>query len=116
MRASISYRDLGQAYVVPLGAEHVVVGTLSSATIRIEDPTVTRRHARVSFEAGRYWVEDLGSDNGTYVNGARVRRHALSDGDRVQCGRLELLFSDPEGYAPSALRGDHPEGGQHEAE
>ena len=103
MQASISYRESGAAHAVPLGAGPVVVGRVSSATIRAEDPTLTRRHARISFEANRYWVEDLGSDNGTYVNGARVRRHALTDGDRIQCGRLELLFSDPDGSARSTL-------------
>jgi hypothetical protein len=55
---------------------------------------VSRRHARIVFEQGRFWVEDLGSANGVHFNEQRVQRHAMSHNDVVRCGSLYLRFYD----------------------
>src|SRR5215217_6197106 len=75
------------------GNEHPVDGELilgrehGSADVVIPDPGVSRHHARVLPEAGTLIVEDLGSSNGTYVNGRRINGPVeLSAGDEVQLG------------------------------
>ena len=71
----------------------VTVGREASNGIRIEDESVSARHALVRHERGRWWVEDLGSTNGTYVNETRVTgRAALQPGDVVQIGRVLTRF------------------------
>lgn len=59
---------------------------------------VSRRHCRVFEEDGDYYVEDLGSANGTFLNGERLTPylpHLLREGDRLQLGRVELKVSVP---------------------
>ncbi|MBI3965263.1 MAG: cyclic nucleotide-binding domain-containing protein [Chloroflexi bacterium] len=69
-----------------------IVGRSSENSIRIVDSTVSRRHAIIEREGETYWLEDLGAANGTFVNGQKVDRHALSDGDVVQFGEARLTF------------------------
>src|SRR4051812_32627698 len=71
---------------VAVGATPVVVGRSGEATLRLADPTVSRRHATVRRDAGGLVVEDHDSRFGTFVNGARVRLAALRDGDLVRFG------------------------------
>ena len=79
------------------GSEHPVDGELilgrehGSADLVIDDPGVSRRHARVVTDAGGVIVEDLGSSNGTYVNGERIETARLTSGDRLQVGRVEFV-------------------------
>ena len=57
-----------------------------------EDPEISRRHARVSRGGdGRLTIEDLASANGTFVNGERISRVALRDGDKIQIGTATIL-------------------------
>jgi hypothetical protein len=79
------------------GSEHPVDGELilgrehGSADLVIDDPGVSRRHARVLSDAGGVIVEDLGSSNGTYVNGERITSPVeLGAGDEVQVGATVL--------------------------
>jgi diguanylate cyclase (GGDEF)-like protein len=55
------------------------------------DDGVSRRHASIRLVGGEMVVEDLGSRNGTFVNGARIARHQLSDGDKIQVGSTTIL-------------------------
>ncbi len=61
---------------------------------QIEDGTVSRTHAAITFEHGRWRLTDLHSHNGTLVNGARVETAALSSGDVIKIGEVRLLFQD----------------------
>ncbi len=56
------------------------------------DPEVSRAHAELRRRDGRWLVADLGSRNGTFVNGRLVRRHPLRDGDRLRFGTTTLTF------------------------
>ena len=58
----------------------------------LEDDTVSTEHAAVVFEQNRFYVQDLASRNGTFVNGERVQRRMLYDGDEVQLGNTVLIF------------------------
>lgn len=69
-----------------------VLGRDPKAQIRLDRREVSRRHAQITFAGSGHVLEDLGSENGTYVNGERVEKHTLSDGDRVQIGGFLLVF------------------------
>jgi len=58
----------------------------------LDDVTVSRRHAEIRREDGHFFVKDLGSLNGTYVNLQRVEEAELDDGDEVQIGKFKLTF------------------------
>ena len=93
--------------VVTTGAEagrrHTVVvpailGRGDEATVVLDEPEVSRRHAEIRFEDGRYVIEDLGSRNGTRVGGEMVRGPTpLAFGAAITLGtQLELLFTEPD--------------------
>ena len=68
-----------------------VFGRGLEADVRLIETKMSRRHCRVVIENGETFIEDLGSSNGTYVNGKRVDRHKLSDGDKIQVGETTIL-------------------------
>ncbi len=72
-----------------------VLGRSGDASVVLEDPEVSRNHARISkSQVGAYLLEDLGSKNGTLVNGLPVKSHLLSFGDKIQVGpNVTLLFA-----------------------
>jgi FHA domain len=72
------------------GQEDLVVGRGPQCDIGLDDETVSRRHARLVLRDGIWTIEDLGSLNGTAVNGTIVGRAALRPGDRVLLGRQAL--------------------------
>jgi two-component system, NtrC family, sensor kinase len=70
--------------------------------VELTDGTVSRHHAHVIREDGRWFIEDLGSANGTYVNGVRMTRsQPLNRGDQVRCGSTLLLFTDADEGIPT---------------
>ncbi len=75
-----------------------VVGRSRKADVRLFDSAVSRRHLRIAEREGDYVLEDLGSKNGTYLNGRRIRTRRLRDGDEFYIGhtclRLSLLHGD----------------------
>ena len=71
----------------PLEKDEIYVGRDVANDIVVNDPEVSRRHARLTIESGSYLVEDLGSTNGTFVNGQRLTRpHLLRPGEMLQMG------------------------------
>jgi Mg-chelatase subunit ChlD len=69
------------------------IGRAQGNTVVINDPTMSRQHARVRLEEDRFLLFDLGSANGTFVNGAQVEAPvALADGDTVRFGEAEFTF------------------------
>ena len=74
--------------------EHVTsIGRLPECTITLDDGNVSREHARIQPGPGAYVVTDLGSTNGTMVNGVRVQgSHKLADGDIVSFGSTHVRF------------------------
>ena len=78
---------------VGLGEHITTIGRLPESTITIEDGNVSREHARIEPSAGGYVVADLGSTNGTLINGLRISgRQRLADGDIVSFGSTHLRF------------------------
>jgi ABC-type multidrug transport system ATPase subunit len=80
-----------------LTKSEVVIGRDEGVEIVISTPAVSRRHARLMMEGGNYVIEDLGSSNGTFVNGDRViGRRTLNHGDEIRLGQaITLNYSTP---------------------
>jgi FHA domain/zinc-ribbon domain len=76
---------------VPEG-ESTMIGRSPDCQVFLDDVTVSRRHAAVVNREGRWFVEDQGSLNGTFVNRRRVESAELSDGDELQIGKYRLTF------------------------
>jgi hypothetical protein len=71
----------------------VVLGRSRDCDIQLSDANVSRRHAELRQEGTSYWIVDLGSTNGLEVNGKRVKRAKLRDGDTITLGSTEVTFS-----------------------
>jgi hypothetical protein len=70
----------------------LVVGRSRDCDIQLADPNVSRRHAELRQEGTSYWVVDLDSTNGVEVNGRRLKRAKLEDGDRFTLGSTDFTF------------------------
>jgi pSer/pThr/pTyr-binding forkhead associated (FHA) protein len=76
-----------------LAQAETTVGRDVESDVFLDDVTVSRAHAVMERgEEGRWFVRDVGSLNGTYVNGEQVERTVLATGDEVQVGRFKLTF------------------------
>lgn len=74
-----------------LDSEVVRVGRHPDSDIFLDDITVSRRHAELRREGAGFGVHDVGSLNGTYVNGRRVEDQVITTGDEVQIGKFKLV-------------------------
>ena len=97
----------------PLKAEQNVIGRTSRCDVRIKHPGISAEHAVIRVLPGSATVEDLGSTNGTRVNGKKIELHTLRHGDQIGVGRERLMyfaeldeaakFLQPESIEPFAL-------------
>lgn len=81
----------GQGFF-PLEGQEAMIGRAENAHVSLPDPGISRLHARIVREGDDFVVEDLGSTNGTEVNGQLIKRRRLADGDRVRLGNSTLQF------------------------
>ena len=89
-REAITLTVAGRTHEVT--SRSVVLGRSREADVRVSDVNVSRRHAELRQEGATYWIVDLGSTNGLEVNGERVDRARLRDGDRITLGATEIVF------------------------
>jgi CRP-like cAMP-binding protein/pSer/pThr/pTyr-binding forkhead associated (FHA) protein len=83
----------GARQVILPVARQILIGRSDQNDLRLQDRRVSNRHARLLFEAGRYLLADLGSSNGTFVNGQRIENRAvLSEGDNLRFGDFEFVL------------------------
>jgi diguanylate cyclase (GGDEF)-like protein len=82
--------DLGRR--VQLGMAAFDIGRSPSNDLFIDQESVSRHHARITFDGSHYWVQDLQSTNGTFVNDDAIREQKLRDGDQLRVGRSILKF------------------------
>ena len=85
-----------------LDGERTTAGRSTEADIFLDDVTVSRKHAEFVREGQQFWVRDVGSLNGTYVNRNRIDQVVLRAGDEVQIGKFRMTFH------PSPLRDAAP--------
>ncbi len=84
-------KEAGREFVFEQSS--VVIGRISECDVILYDPGVSRKHARIFAEGDAYFVEDMGSSNGTKVNGNVIKKHLLADGDAVSLGPVVFNFS-----------------------
>ncbi|MFC5745495.1 FHA domain-containing protein [Actinomadura rugatobispora] len=75
-----------------LDKDRTSAGRHPESEIFLDDVTVSRRHAEFAREGGAFYVRDVGSLNGTYVNRQRIDQAGLSGGDEVQIGKFRMVF------------------------
>ncbi|HIE57803.1 MAG TPA: FHA domain-containing protein [Anaerolineales bacterium] len=87
--------EAGKNY--PLGESPLVIGREAACEITIDDKTISRRHAKINHLNGRYFIADLGSSNGTFINGNRLGSSPvpLAPGDQIQLGTAVTLVFEP---------------------
>jgi pSer/pThr/pTyr-binding forkhead associated (FHA) protein len=91
----------------PVGPEkQILVGRSSDLDMVLVEDMVSRKHARIGMVGDEIWIEDLGSTNGTFVNGEKITRALLKQGDRVLIGTsiLKLVTGDTPGGPGDAKR------------
>ena len=79
--------------VVALPSQMVTVGRAPDNDVVVGDPATSGRHGRIEVRAGVFWISDLGSTNGTMVNGEPVIEKQLSDGDVIAIGQNTIRFT-----------------------
>lgn len=90
----------------PLGTEPVTIGRSEELSISISHRSLSRHHARIEHSEGRYFISDLQSKNGTFVNGVKVQRQEIRAGDMLKLGDVVLLLLDAVDWSS---RGSGPE-------
>ena len=107
---------LNAGQVFTIDRDETVIGRGRDVNVRIDDPAISRKHARIlRNKGGRHILEDLGSANGVYVNGRRIERADLADGDRLQVGptlvlRFSFIAADEEALARKLYEGSTRDG------
>ncbi len=90
--------DSGREF--PLG-DVAVIGRLPTVQVALSDMNTSREHTRVLHQGDMWFLVDLGSRNGTLVNGKKVQRHKLAQGDRIAIGKTVMRFEADGGKAPA---------------
>src|SRR5687768_13005059 len=91
------YSPLFSPFRQPLEGSAVSIGRASDCSIPIKDRYLSRKHAEIIAVGTAWMLKDLGSANGTYLNGSRVERdELLKGGDRIRLGDTEIVFETAE--------------------
>ncbi|NOK60364.1 MAG: Adenylate cyclase [Chloroflexi bacterium AL-W] len=93
-RARLLLKTATGTHTIPLESTLLSVGRGLNNDIILEDTRVSRNHAQLQYRARRFWLTDLGSTNGTYVNTEPVQEQAIQEGDTISLGGLELTFKE----------------------
>ncbi len=81
---------------VLLERDWLVIGRGRGADVVLAEATISRAHAAIGFDAGHFFVQDLGSTNGTLIKGSRTERQEVKGGVEIRVGRLIIGLSLPE--------------------
>ncbi|HZB01174.1 MAG TPA: DUF3662 and FHA domain-containing protein [Actinomycetota bacterium] len=91
-RASLLIREDGSERTVPLATPDVTIGRLAECDVVLKDRGASRKHAQIRLRDGAWVLTDLGSTNGTRLNGQTVQSRPLSDGDKITIGTTVIEF------------------------
>ncbi|MBW2732317.1 MAG: sigma 54-interacting transcriptional regulator [Deltaproteobacteria bacterium] len=90
----LHHREGTQVVSLAPGSDHILGRDPLLVDVALRDSLLSRRHARFWLDDGELWVEDLGSTNGTYLNGTRLRRRQLNLGEEITFGGATALVTD----------------------
>lgn len=105
MASVVFYMENDHTIVHKLENEEVSIGRHPESTVKLTCPSSSGRHAVIKHREDGYYVQDLGSSNGTRVNGAEIEEALLKDGDRVGFGDVQAVFYEGD---PPAILEDEP--------
>jgi hypothetical protein len=96
-QTTISARLIGttgmlKGATVSIRQDHFTLGRTASCDLKLDDLTVSRLHANIRYADNNWFIRDLNSSGGTYVNGRKVQAHRLSSGDEIRIGSTTLRF------------------------
>jgi DNA-binding transcriptional ArsR family regulator len=103
----IDVRTASGSRLIALDADRITIGKAADNIVALDDPLVSRLHAVIDRYPGGWTIRDLGSKNGTSVNGEQLHgERALRPGDEIGVGESRLIFrTDETSETPSATRG-----------
>ena len=88
------YDPDGSERVYKFSESKIMIGRDTAIDLNIDDKTISARHAQLLYQHGQWWVEDLQSTNGTFLNLDPVHEQiVITDGDQVRCGRVVLQIA-----------------------
>jgi hypothetical protein len=82
----------GSTIITPLDVDLITIGRAEDSIVQLACPSVSSHHATVKARSDGYYVQDLGSRNGTRLNGVEIEEALLNDGDRVAFGDIQSIF------------------------
>ncbi len=85
-------KDNAEAAEIQLDQQEYSIGRDADADIRLNDPSVSRHHARLIKAYTDFFIEDLGSTNGSQLNGRSISKHVFKSGDKLNIGSFSLCF------------------------
>lgn len=91
-RASVVIREDGSERTVALASDTVTIGRLADCDVVLKDKGASRKHAQLKLRDGTWTLTDLGSTNGTRLNGQTVQSRELADGDKITIGTTVIEF------------------------
>lgn len=91
-RASVVIREDGGERTVPLTSDTVTIGRLADCDVVLKDKGASRKHAQLRLRDGAWVITDLGSTNGTRLNGQTIQSRDVSDGDKITIGTTVIEF------------------------
>src|SRR5512139_2619036 len=94
----ISGKYQGGEFPLPIEGE-IVIGRSSELDMVLVEDMVSRRHAKITVTSGQIFIQDLGSTNGSFVNGEKIKRARLNEGDRILIGTsiIKLVATEGQG-------------------
>ena len=89
---TLSLKDAdGEIHAHQFTESNIIIGRDPAINLHIDDQTISAQHALLSYRLGQWWIEDLNSTNGTFLNQEPVSEQVvITDGDRLRCGRIEF--------------------------
>src|SRR6266702_2545233 len=101
LRVQVGSRLVGE---MPIGRSHLSIGRSPRAQLTIDDPFASRLHAEIWNDGESCWVSDLGSSNGTFLNGHRITAPVQAfPGDRIRIGETQIAIESAEEPTRPAL-------------
>ena len=81
---------------IPLLKQSITIGRTPTNDIKIDNPAVSQKHAKINFDNKQYIIEDQNSLNGTFVNGKKINKYVLKNRDQIKIGKhiIEILIDD----------------------